>query len=180
MNNRNYDMNIDRSGYTYSQENNEKNDEKEEWDKKGINKVTGSKYNVDGYDKEGIDIYGRKREDKSKENDEKLRKWGINMNNRNYDMNIDRSGYIYSQENNEKNDEKEEWDEKGINKVTGSKYNVDGYDKEGIDIYGYKKEDKEGLQGKLQKKEQEKKRLEKEEEKIDELEKLIDKKNKQK
>ena len=54
MNNRNYDMNIDRSGYTYSQENNSKNDEKEEWDKKGINKVTGSKYNVDGYDKEGI------------------------------------------------------------------------------------------------------------------------------
>ena len=102
------------------------------------------------------------------------------MNNRNYDMNIDRSGYIYSQEKNSKNDEKEEWDEKGINKVTGSKYDIDGYDKEGKDIYGYKREDKEKLQIKLQKKEEEKKKLEKEEEKIDELEKLIDKKNKQK
>ena len=118
-------------------------------EKKGLHKVTETKYNVEGYDKDGFDEKGFNREgynslgyNKTGYNKEGYNKEGYHLDG------YDKEGYNREGYNREGYDEfgydkngynKEGYNEEGYDKNGYNKkgYNLEGYNKEGYDKKGY-------------------------------------------
>lgn len=104
-----------------------------EFDEDGYNKVTKIKYDLEGYDKDGFNIYGEDRDgyDRNGFDEQGIHKvTGTKYDEDGYDQ---CTFNIYGEDRNGFN-------EQGIHEVTGTEYDEDGYDCEGLNSDGFDRE----------------------------------------